>query len=44
VAKVLANALGISRSEATIISWHTSRHKRVALPFNQDELRRRLGG
>jgi uncharacterized protein (TIGR00251 family) len=44
VVKVIAKALGISRSEVTIISGHTARHKRVATPFEIDDLRRRLGG
>jgi uncharacterized protein (TIGR00251 family) len=44
VVKLLAKALGISRSEVSIISGQTSRHKRVAFPFDQQELRRRLGG
>ncbi len=44
VVKLLAKALGISRSEVSIISGHASRHKRVAFPFDTQELRRRLGG
>jgi uncharacterized protein (TIGR00251 family) len=44
VIKLLATALGISRSQVSIISGETSRHKRVATPFELDELRRRLGG
>ena len=44
VIKLLAKALGISRSEVTIISGETSRHKRVAIPFDLEEARRRLGG
>jgi uncharacterized protein (TIGR00251 family) len=44
VVRLLAKALGISRSEVTIIAGHTSRHKRVATPFEPDDLRRRLGG
>ena len=43
VEKVLAKALGISRSEVTIISGHSIRHKRVGVPFDLDEVRRRLG-
>ena len=42
VVSLLARALGISRSEVTIISGHASRHKRVATPFTTEELRRRL--
>jgi uncharacterized protein YggU (UPF0235/DUF167 family) len=43
VVKLLAKALGVSRSEVTIISGHSSRHKRVGVPFDGDEVRRRLG-
>ena len=41
--KLLAKALGLSRSEVTIVAGHSGRHKRVALPFDIDEARRRLG-
>ena len=44
VIKLLAKSFGISRSEVTIISGEASRHKRVAIPFDVDEVRRRLGG
>ena len=43
VVKLVAKALGISRSEVSIISGATSRHKRVAIPFDLEEARRRLG-
>jgi uncharacterized protein YggU (UPF0235/DUF167 family) len=39
---LLAEALGVSRSELSILSGTTSRHKRVAIPFEADEARRRL--
>jgi len=42
VVRLLAKALGISRSELTIISGATSRHKRIAIPFDLTEARRRL--
>jgi hypothetical protein len=42
VVKLLAKALGISRSELSIISGATSRHKRVAIPFDVAEARGRL--
>jgi uncharacterized protein len=42
VVKLLAKALGISRSEVTIVAGQTSRHKRVALPFDGEDVRRRL--
>ena len=44
VIRLLAEALGISRSEVSIISGHTSRHKRVSIPFDDEEARRRLRG
>ncbi len=40
--RLLADRLGISRSEVAIISGATSRHKRVRVPFDLDEVRRRL--
>ena len=44
VVKLLAKALGLSRSEVEIVSGHTSRHKRVQVPHEPEEERRRLGG
>ena len=44
VVKLLAKALGISRSELSIVSGATGRHKRIAIPFEVEEVRRRLGG
>ncbi|HEX4800722.1 MAG TPA: DUF167 domain-containing protein [Sphingomicrobium sp.] len=44
VVRLLAKALGISRSQVAIISGHTARHKRVEVPFDIAEVRRRLGG
>jgi uncharacterized protein (TIGR00251 family) len=44
VVKLLAKALGVSRAEVRIVSGATSRHKRVAIPFDLSEARRRLGG
>lgn len=43
VVRLLSKALGISRAEVRIVSGTTSRHKRVAVPFDADEVRRRLG-
>jgi hypothetical protein len=43
VIRLLAKALGISRSELAIISGTTSRHKRIAIPFDLAEARGRLG-
>jgi uncharacterized protein (TIGR00251 family) len=42
VVKLLAKALRISRGQVTIISGMTGRNKRVAIPFEADELARRL--
>ena len=42
VVKLLAKAFGISRSELSIISGETSRHKRLSIPFDVGEARRRL--
>ena len=40
--KLIAKAFGISRSELSIISGETSRHKRLSIPFDVGEARRRL--
>ena len=42
VVKLIAKAFGISRSEVSIISGETSRHKRLSIPFDVGEVRRRL--
>jgi uncharacterized protein (TIGR00251 family) len=42
VVNLLAKALGVRRSELTIISGPASRHKRIAIPFDLAEARRRL--
>lgn len=44
VVKLLAKALGISRAEVKLVAGAASRHKRVAIPFDVDEARRRLAG
>jgi hypothetical protein len=44
VVKLLAKALGVSRAEVRLVSGAASRHKRVAVPFDVQEFRRRLGG
>ena len=43
VEKLLAKALGVSRSQVTITSGHLSRHKRVEVSLPAEEIRRRLG-
>jgi uncharacterized protein len=42
IVKLLARALGVSRSELSIISGAASRHKRIAIPFDAAEARGRL--
>ena len=42
--RLIAKAFGISRSEVSIISGETSRHKRFAIPLSLEEARRRLAG
>ena len=44
VVRLLAKALGVSRAEVKIVSGAASRHKRVAIPFEPEEARRRLSG
>ena len=41
---LLAKMLGLSRSQVAIISGHTARHKRVEVPLDAAEIRRRTGG
>jgi len=43
VIRLLAKALGVSRSEVEIVAGVASRHKRVAVPFAIEEARKRLG-
>lgn len=43
VIELLAKALGVPRSQLEIVSGHASRHKRLALPLELDELRAKLG-
>jgi uncharacterized protein YggU (UPF0235/DUF167 family) len=42
VEKLLARALGLSRSQVSIVSGHASRHKRIEVPFDAEEFRRRI--
>ena len=42
VIKLLAKELGVARSEVEIVGGETSRHKRIALPIGEAELRARL--
>jgi uncharacterized protein len=42
VVRLIAKAFGVSRSEVSIISGETSRHKRLSIPFDVGEARRRL--
>jgi hypothetical protein len=43
VLTLLAKALGVSRSELSIISGGASRHKRIAIPFDLADARGRIG-
>jgi len=43
VIKLLAKALGLSRSEVAIVAGESARLKRLSIPFELDEVRRRLG-
>ena len=43
VVKLLAKALGVPHSEIEIVGGHASRHKRIGLPLEPDEVRRLLG-
>jgi uncharacterized protein (TIGR00251 family) len=43
VVKLLASALGVSRSQVSIVSGETSRHKRVSVPIALEEVRKRVG-
>lgn len=42
VVRLLAKELGLARSTIEIVSGKTSRHKRVALPIEANEVRSRL--
>ena len=44
VVKLLAKALGISRAEVKLVAGAASRHKRIAIPIELQEARRRLAG
>jgi uncharacterized protein (TIGR00251 family) len=43
VIELLAKVLGVSRSQVTVISGHSSRHKRVETGLAAEEIRSRLG-
>lgn len=43
VVKLLAKSLGIPKSAVEIIAGETSRHKRIALPISEVDIRRQLG-
>ncbi|HET7575861.1 MAG TPA: DUF167 domain-containing protein [Sphingomicrobium sp.] len=42
VGKLLAKALGLSRSQISIVFGHASRHKRIEVPLDAEEVRRRI--
>lgn len=43
VVKLLAKALGVSKSEVEIVGGQSSRHKRIAVAMEFDEVVKRLG-
>lgn len=43
VIRLLAVALGLAKSQLSLVSGKTSRHKRIAVPLDLDEVCRRLG-
>jgi uncharacterized protein (TIGR00251 family) len=43
VIKLLAKALGLAKSNLTIVSGQTARLKRIELPIDEAEVRARLG-
>ena len=43
VVKLLAKALGVAKADVRIASGETSRHKRVELPLELEEVQQRLG-
>ncbi len=42
VTRLLAVALGLPNSQVSLVSGHSSRHKRIALPLEIGEVRRRI--
>jgi len=42
VVRLLGKALGLARSDIAISSGHSSRHKRIAVPLDIAEVRRRV--
>jgi len=42
VVRLLSKWLGLARSDVTITAGHASRHKRVAVPLDLGEVRRRI--
>jgi len=43
VIKLLAKSLGVPKSSVNLVSGQTARLKRIELPLNEAEIRRRLG-
>jgi len=43
IVRLLAEQLDVPRSEVEIVSGHASRHKRIRVSLDENEMRRRLG-
>jgi uncharacterized protein len=44
IVKLLSKQLGVPKSSVAIVAGETARHKRIALPLNEAEVRQRLAG
>lgn len=44
VIRLLAVALGLAKSQLSIVAGQASRHKRIAVPLDLEEVKQRLGG
>jgi uncharacterized protein YggU (UPF0235/DUF167 family) len=44
VIRLLAVALGLPKSQLTLVAGHTGRRKRIAVPLELEDVRRLIGG
>ena len=44
IIRLLAVALGLPKSQLSIVAGQASRHKRIAVPLDPEEVKQRLGG